>query len=204
MTSLAKVDKVRRMPQRIEVLAHSNVLVPIGPTGGNKLVPQECRALVDDSDLPFKVELRVVVPLDGVTRPYASHVGVIARGTNRVTLEVMRKVRVGELVLAVLTEAAGLIENNGDGTYSMQPLPADRVSEFAAELDSAYGRSYNRVDDDLLQRVADAYRAGGEAPTRHVAETIGVTRSTAAKYVQRARKAGFLGAAVGRRAGEAK
>jgi transposase-like protein len=57
-----------------------------------------------------------------------------------------------------------------------------------------------------LSRVAELYRraaASGFAPSSVIAEEFGITPATARKWVQRARVRGFLGAALGRRVGEA-
>jgi hypothetical protein len=58
-----------------------------------------------------------------------------------------------------------------------------------------------------LQRIAELYRravAGGMAPSHDIAAEFGVTRTTARKWVQRARERGLLAPALGRRAGEAR
>jgi hypothetical protein len=60
--------------------------------------------------------------------------------------------------------------------------------------------------DDDWRRLAELYRravAGGSPPSQAIAAEFGVTRATARKWVQMARQRGFLGAAVGRRSGEA-
>jgi hypothetical protein len=57
-----------------------------------------------------------------------------------------------------------------------------------------------------FERVAALYRravAAGSAPSALIAEEFAVTRTTARKWVQRARASGALGPAVGRRVGEA-
>ena len=62
-----------------------------------------------------------------------------------------------------------------------------------------------KVTDELLAEVAEVYRdanSHGSAPTQAVADYFQRPRSTAAKWVQRARAEGFLGPAVERRAGE--
>lgn len=47
-------------------------------------------------------------------------------------------------------------------------------------------------DDAHYKAVADVYRAAASAPTATVARTFGVTRSAAAKWVRKARRAGLL------------
>ena len=61
------------------------------------------------------------------------------------------------------------------------------------------------LTDELLRGVADIYRealAEGSPPTRRVMERLQTSRSTAGRYVQRARKRGFLGPTHPRVAGE--
>jgi hypothetical protein len=60
--------------------------------------------------------------------------------------------------------------------------------------------------DQDWQLVAELYRRAvscGSAPSEAIAAEFGVTRAAARKWVQRTRELGFLGAAVGRQAGEA-
>jgi hypothetical protein len=62
-----------------------------------------------------------------------------------------------------------------------------------------------KITRDLLQEVADVYRRAherGDPPTQAVADHFPTPRSTAAKWVQRAREEGFLGKTEERRAGE--
>ena len=65
---------------------------------------------------------------------------------------------------------------------------------------------YRRVDDDFLRQVAEVYRdarAAGRSTQRAIQEQLGPTSdANARRWVARARKAGFLGAAPGRTGGE--
>jgi len=61
-------------------------------------------------------------------------------------------------------------------------------------------------DAAQLEHVAAVYRravAAGMPPSAAIATEFGITRSTARKWVQRARARGLLGPALGRRVGEA-
>jgi len=68
---------------------------------------------------------------------------------------------------------------------------------FHAEHPKAQRRQHGaRVTDDELRKVRDVYRAAHAArkpPTAEVARELNVSRSTAGRYVQRAREKGFLG-----------
>lgn len=63
-----------------------------------------------------------------------------------------------------------------------------------------YGRA--SVTDERLREVAAVYRSSGQTPQRAVAEHLGCAHRTAGWWIRRARDAGFLGEAVGPKAGE--
>lgn len=48
------------------------------------------------------------------------------------------------------------------------------------------------VTDDLLQRVAEAYASDASRPALSVERTLGVSRSTAFRYIREARERGFI------------
>ncbi|MGH3475325.1 MAG: hypothetical protein ACRDQD_00645 [Nocardioidaceae bacterium] len=59
------------------------------------------------------------------------------------------------------------------------------------------------ITDDLLREVAGIYRANvTDRPTEAVAEHFDKAHRTAARYIELAREAGFLGAATRGKAGE--
>jgi hypothetical protein len=104
---------------------------------------------------------------------------------------------------------AGGPEVTGEG---LRTVPVrEIVTRGAAEVVSSLLANpapdlFKRVNDDALRLVADVYRYGvaaGRPPTQHVAEHLfsGV-RSTAARWVMRAREGGFLGPAQTGRPGE--
>jgi hypothetical protein len=97
------------------------------------------------------------------------------------------------------------------------PLVPDRdgnVRLYAPAFEDTGKRSGERAvpvgrrpqSDDDWRLVAELYRravASGSPPSRAIAGEFGVGEATARKWVQGARERGFLGPAVGRRAGEA-
>jgi hypothetical protein len=99
------------------------------------------------------------------------------------TASVLRKLPVG-----------GLIEHNRAAVAEML-LPADREGR-AQRVYAPRGRGLTRVTPERLGRVADIYsrawRANSMTPTKAVAEAEGVSPSTAAKLVARARAEGLL------------
>jgi hypothetical protein len=68
-------------------------------------------------------------------------------------------------------------------------VPAAELEEARAALDLR-GRRYDRAHFEELARVYA--EAGGDAPTRTVAEHFGITRSAAKKQVVRCRELGLL------------
>lgn len=64
-----------------------------------------------------------------------------------------------------------------------------------------------RLTDEMLEQVASTYRsafAQGKAPTKAVAASFGVSHSSAARWVGRARDEGYLEQTTAGRAGEVK
>jgi hypothetical protein len=76
-------------------------------------------------------------------------------------------------------------------------------------LEERFGRRPRRgspITDANLNAVAERYREAlerGDPPTQSVARELNVARSTAARWVTKARERGFLGPALQGRAGEA-
>jgi hypothetical protein len=80
------------------------------------------------------------------------------------------------------------------------------VPAFDEQGEARWRDAPGQRDGGELERVAAVYRravAAGTPPSAAIASEFGITRSTARKWVQRARARGLLGPAVGRRVGEA-
>jgi hypothetical protein len=90
------------------------------------------------------------------------------------------------------------------------PDESGRVQVYSAAFDErgeerSGAGARGAESEQKLERVATLYRravASGLAPSSAIAHEFGITPATARKWVQRARSSGFLGSAVGRRAGE--
>jgi hypothetical protein len=105
-------------------------------------------------------------------RYLVEHVAMTAREGGEVTGEVLRRVKLAES-LRLIARAA------------MSPYEADWPRELAAAGPTT----------ETLRAVAQIYRVAllaGDAPTQAVAERLGVPRSTAGRWVTRARDRGFL------------
>ena len=83
--------------------------------------------------------------------------------------------------------------------------PASRET-IERELSADSPGGPKRVSDELLREAADVYRealaTGQSNPTEVVRKRLHLARSTAGRYVGKARERGFLGPAMPRRAGE--
>jgi hypothetical protein len=125
----------------------------------------------------------------------------------RITAVTLRAIPIGFLLkeAAVNGSAPGTIDAPDGSKYT---LPGgEPTEEQEPEIEAKAGgrpRGYP-IDDDELRRVADTYRAAiklGEHPTQRVMREHHTGRSTASRWIRRARDAGHLGAARPRVAGE--
>lgn len=109
-----------------------------------------------------------------------------------VTSEVIRSVPVAELTKRAARHVFGL-EELPSGAWQMTPILSISESD-AARFREAGPTKWT------LENVADVYRMAllvGEAPTKAVATTFGIPRSTAGRWVAAAREQRFLGDAEG-------
>jgi len=82
----------------------------------------------------------------------------------------------------------------------------DEMQELARQVEGLRApRRRNRINDELLRRVADAYRkamAEGRPPKKAVELALYVSKATAGRYIMKARSRGFLGPTSPGRKGE--
>lgn len=91
----------------------------------------------------------------------------------------------------------------GDGHIAVTIAGAAHTAEVKALLRRAAPRA--AMTDEVLREVADVYRAAHarhQPPTKAVMQEWHVERSTASRWIRRARDAGYLGPARPRAAGE--
>jgi hypothetical protein len=191
--------------------------VPGGPRFGRgglvfELPSRYSMVATDVPGLPYRVEF-VVVASAG-SRPQAESVTLVQLVDEHgrpagppVTSAALRRVAVAELVRLSVEVAAQVLDSElptrdpeTETSGKLRPPTDEETTELRK-------RRRRRVDSELLANVAELYREAarvGQAPTQAVADTLGVPRSTAGRYVVRARREGHLGPAPGRRiAGEA-
>ena len=89
-----------------------------------------------------------------------------------------------------------------EGRMAATGARADAKTLRMATKKDAGGR--NRITDEELEQVAEIYQAvrTKKSTRKAVAEKLGLGASNASRYVVEARARGFLGPAVGRKAGE--
>ncbi len=98
-----------------------------------------------------------------------------------------------------------IIENQERSRISEKSTKSNIERDLLSPEATRGAHSGKPLTDNDLQLVADLYREAhrtGCAIHRYVAEHLGVSESTAGKRVVAARREGFLGAALGTRAGE--
>jgi hypothetical protein len=89
------------------------------------------------------------------------------------------------------------IEDGFDATVYLDLVPTEGPGAADELVRARTPLRSNTVPDELLREVAKLYRSAERAPTKFVADELGVARPTAARYVARARDAGYLGPAEG-------
>jgi hypothetical protein len=157
-------------------------------------------AQYDDPALPFFVTLRIVVR----QRPEVHELFLQTRSLTDppIGTDELRSVPISRIVREVLEDAAVPIEDLGDGHFRLLDDPPGQ-SWGGTRVGPGRGRA---MPTEHLAVVAETYRsavqAGRRDPVNAVAEQMHASRSTAGRWVQQARAAGHLGAALGTKAGE--
>ena len=170
------------------------------PLRGGYAVPRRFTAETDTLALDIEV--------DGDGTPHCRGVAVRALADEDVTSETLR------LPLARLTRQAvagasryfAPTEPGGDPIFHLfrrGPRDAEFYNEYTQ--DARRPRQGSPLSDDHLLRVAELYRAAlkrGDPPTQTIADELHAARSTAARWVAKARERQFLGASLPGQAGE--
>lgn len=157
----------------------------------------EAHRRFDDPGLPYVVE--VTVEWDEALGRFVCASLKCSRRTGRppVTSDGMRTVNVGGITRAALVSASEVSlvnpHSNPEWKAMFENLNADPAGIGARGL-----------SDEALRAAALVYAqayAIGEPPVEEVAEVLEVPRSTAARWVAKAREAGYLGKTEPRKAG---
>ena len=115
---------------------------------------------------------------------------------------------------AYVVEELRVTRKRGGGPVTaegMRQIPLAQITRLAVERVILKGTGRTRLDlsrgeGPTPQLIAEVYRFGvlvGQSPTQLVAETFRMSRAAAGRWISRARGEGYLGPAVGTKAGEA-
>ncbi len=132
-------------------------------------------------------------------------VALTARDDDGVTGEAMRSLPVARLLKAAFVDASFKLDERGVGHLLSTPLKDREAFYGRVAKDARQPRQGSPITEDDLRQVAELYRAAlgrGDPPTQTVANSLQVARSTAARWVARARERNLLGPALRGRAGE--
>jgi hypothetical protein len=169
-------------------------LVSLDDTHG---VPREF-SLTAQLEPDTKAELDIVVDDDGSPRCTRMEI----RG-DEISGETVRSIALSRLLRLGMTTALWRVTSKPDGSVVIEPAGDEERRRF---YQSRQPRRGSPVTDETLREVARHYRQAaehGEPPSLGVAAAMNVSRSTAARWVKRARERGLLGPALRGRAGEA-
>jgi hypothetical protein len=175
---------------------------------GGFAVPEVYTVEVDDPDLNFLFEIDV--DNSGPSPRVAAVVCIARNDTVEVRSDQLRRVAVTRCVrnaAATLLPGRAVRDRSGHVVGAAFPLDDEEHEQYLRARRREERAGLRRVTDDDLRRVAEAYRAAlsaGQPPTFEVQRALRLnTRGQAARWVEKARDAGFLGLAPGwRRAGE--
>jgi hypothetical protein len=154
--------------------------------------------------------LAIEIELDAEGIPQCR--GLNLRDTDGVgiTTKTLRRVALVRLMREAVAQAARLytpVEKDGKPVFRIVSTPPSEAASFYEGYvkEARRPRQGSPVTDERLQAVADLYRKAieeGQPPTREIADSMHVGRSTAARWVAKARERGYLGPAIQGRAGE--
>jgi hypothetical protein len=179
--------------------------LPLVPWQDGLMLPARFRATVEDDKLPYRIELEIKV----VDRhPTCTKLTLAQRGDGPpVSSRELRSARLTAYLAIAATQAAWRVVPLGTGSVAVeQPAIGEEIVVQRVEIEPPrQGR--HRLSDDHLREVARLYRdalaEGKRAPREAIKAQIPASTATIARWVQEARRKGFLGEATPRRAGEA-
>ena len=152
--------------------------------------------------------LTLYIEVDSDGTRHCRGVAVRAPGGGDVTSETLRipLARLVKQAVAGASRYRAPIEPGGEPVFHLF-LRGPRDAEFYDEYtrDARRPRRGSPLNDDDLGEVAARYRAAlkrGDPPTQTVADEMHAARSTAARWVAKARERGLLGASLPGQAGE--
>lgn len=156
--------------------------------GDRAILNSVIEATLPGADGQPRLEVRVDSS-DGVPRVTRLEL-VAVDGGREVRATDLRAIKVEDLVEAIVSACMLPAERTDEGMVILDRDVEPRSN--VARLRIARRNERRKVTDELLQRVAAVYRAEPDRPVLEVQRVLGVSRSTAFRYVQVARERGFL------------
>jgi hypothetical protein len=200
--------KKERLPREdlVTISSDWDRVVPLDE--GRRLVPRRFLATIFHGH--YAVELEVEVDDRGAGTCRSVRIWPIERLAESVSGEELDRLSFDELVRRAVAHAAmrSTAVARGPSGNPSHLLTNAEGDDFYRQLTKGARRPRkgSPVTDSNLQTVADVYRMAverGDPPTKTVANQLHIARSTAGRWVQKARERGFLGKAKARTAGEA-
>jgi Family of unknown function (DUF6214) len=156
--------------------------------------------------------VRLEIEVDEAGSGHCRAVAIRAREGESLTSESVRIPLSGLVKQAVASAAAPVEAGTVEGLDVLQAIlttPRQEAQEFYERYtkNARRPRRGSPFTEENLRQVADLYRAAlerGDPPTQTVADELNVPRSTAARWVGKARDRNLLGPALRGRGGEGK
>jgi hypothetical protein len=177
---------------------------------GAVLMPRRFVKRIESAE-PQEGLAELEIEVDSWGRPRCVALRVTAKSEGAVTGDMLRRLPVARHVERAALQAASVVEVQKDLRGGITQIgPVSNREQAAEVLESAARRVPRRgspVSDEHLKQVATLYRKAlrmqgpKKAPTEAVAMQMHVSRSTAGRWVRKARDAGFLGPGHRGRAG---
>jgi hypothetical protein len=154
------------------------------PFGKGFALPKRFSEPFETKELPYRLEIEVV--LEGDRFICQSLRAERKKGGDPVTSQGLRKLPIQDLIRGASLGVLHRVKRNPEGNaWVLQPLNRVSFRRFAKKGPTM----------EALEHVALVYRlayAANESPTKAVQEAFGLARSTAERWVSKARDAGLI------------
>lgn len=193
----------KRPPDTPQFSSHVREPLQLAPIDDDYALP---RHFWITTDLEGGAKARLDVAVDDRGSVRCMRVEVLAPEDGGVTTEMLRNVPVARLLrLGATSKLMKYRRKAGRVTGVTETDNEEKRQFYQRYADARRPKQGKAITDETLGRVAKIYRAavGSGTPTKAVAEAMNVPRSTAARWVTKARERGILRPALHGRSGEA-
>ncbi len=161
---------------------------------GDRIVPR--LVYVDLPGADGQPRLRMTIDSSsGVPRCTELHIESVEGGREVRTTD-LRAVEVDNWIAAIVPLTTAQVVSDGPGGWTgVIRVPDSESADYKAAkatLEGARKAGRRKVNDDLLQRVAEVYKSEDLRPAEAVRLAFGVAERTAFRYIAEARKRGLL------------